>query len=104
MTGNQIYATGWMAGLLMVTGLVLCFTSPTLGTKKASIWLQNQQGGMADTSLYISIIENNIGMFIALGSILFAAGLLSAIGMYFMVLILGKKEDSRAIEQPDIQP
>lgn len=104
MTGTRIYATGWVAALLMVTGLVLCFSSSTLGIKKASSWLQSQHDGMADASLYTAVVENNIGMFTTLGSILFAVGLLSAIGVYFTVMILGKKEDSDAIEQADIQP
>lgn len=104
MTGKQIYAAGWVAALLMVTGLVFCFSSPGLGIKKASTWLQSQQGGMADSSLYTAVAENNMAMFTALGSILFASGLLSAIGIYFAVMILGKKEDAIIIEPADIQP
>lgn len=104
MTGKQIYAAGWGAALLMVAGLVLCFSSPSFGIKKALSWLQSQQDGMADSSLYTAVAENNMAMFITLGSILFAAGLLSAIGVYFTVMIRGKKEDAIIIEPTDIQP
>jgi hypothetical protein len=104
MTGQQIYTAGWIAASLMIGGLVLCFSSPSLGAKKAGYWLQSQEGGMADTSLYTAVTENNMTMFAALGSILFAAGLLAALGIYFLYLILGTKESPVLIENLDIQP
>ena len=102
MTGSQIYATGWIAALLMVGGLVLCFSSPSLGAKKAESWLQNQDSGMADASLYAAVIENNMAMFAALGIIVFAGGLLSALGIYFLYLMLGKKESPDPAGQVDV--
>ena len=89
MTGKQTYAFGWVSALLMIAGLVFCFSSPSLGTMKAMGWLQNEEGGMTDTSLYTAVAESNMAMFVMLGGILFALGLLLAMATYFLNLFFG---------------
>ena len=73
------------------------FSSISFATALGDSWLLNQEEGMADTNRYNMIFETYKNNFVITGSILFSAGLLTAILTYFTSILLGKKEDNKIV-------
>lgn len=86
MLKEHIKGLGVISFLLAIVGLVLMFSSVSFGTSLGDSWLSKQEDGMADTSQYMLVIETYKNNFVISGSILFAAGLLTAILTYFTYL------------------
>lgn len=101
MREKQLYGIGWAAALLMIAGIMLCFSSASLGVMHASSWMDGQIG-FTDTSLYPTIVANSMSMFVVLGSILFSTGLFVAVGAYIMHIFFSREKNAIAREQPDI--
>lgn len=68
------------------------FSSVAFGTSLGESWLINQENSIADTSQYMMIIETYTRTFLISGSILFAAGFLTAILTYFTYLFFSTRE------------
>jgi len=86
-----------ISSLLTIAGLVLMFSSISFGTSLGSSWLLNQEDGTANTSEYDMVVETYKNNFVIAGSILFGAGLLTAILTYFTSLLFGKKENNNIV-------
>lgn len=86
-----------MSSLLAIAGLILMFSSISFATSLGDSWLLNQKDGVADTSHYSMIVETYKNNFVIIGSILFGAGLLTAILTYFTSLLFVKKEDKNIV-------
>lgn len=71
--------------LIGAAGLFLVFNSVNLGTLLAENWLSEQVDGV-DTYLYGVRMGGSINNFLAVGSILFSAGLVSTILLYYKLL------------------
>ncbi|KAA0959281.1 hypothetical protein FQ085_05800 [Planococcus sp. ANT_H30] len=92
MFKNHISGLVIVSTLLAIVGLVLLFVSASFGISLGSSWLRSQQDGIADTSQFVMVMEAYTTVFVVLGGILFAVGLLTAILTYFSVLFLGFRE------------
>lgn len=96
MLNEHIKGLSIISSLLAIAGLVLMFSSISFGTALGDSWLLNQ-GGVVDTSQYNMIVETYKNNFVITGSILFSAGLLTAILTYFTSVLLGKKEKNNIV-------
>ncbi|PMC33900.1 hypothetical protein CJ195_26140 [Bacillus sp. UMB0899] len=83
-----------ISSLLAIAGLVLMFSSISFATALGDSWLLEQADGIADTSQYNMIVNTYKNNFVIIGSILFGAGLLTAIFTYFTSVLFGKKENN----------
>jgi hypothetical protein len=68
------------------------FSSISLGTSLGDSWLSSQVDGIADSNRYNMIVETYKNNFVIIGSILFGAGLLSAIFTYYTYVLFRKEE------------
>ena len=98
MLQKHIFKLGVISSLLIIVGLILMFSSVTFGTSLGESWLINQENSIADTSHYLMIIETYTNTFLISGSILFAAGFLTAILTYFTCLFFSTRESKIAPE------
>jgi hypothetical protein len=73
------------------------FSSISLGTSLGASWLSGQEDGTADTNQYNMITETYINNFVIIGSILFGAGLLSAIFTYCKYVLFPKIENKNIV-------
>ncbi|MFC3882018.1 hypothetical protein ACFOU2_00135 [Bacillus songklensis] len=97
MLNEHIKGLSIISSLLAIAGLVLMFSSISFGTSLGNSWLLNQEDGVADTSQYNMIVETYKNNFVIIGSILFGAGLLTAILTYFTSVLFVKKENKNII-------
>lgn len=97
MSNEHIKGLSIMASLLAIAGLILMFSSISFATSLGDAWLLNQADGVADTSRYNMIIETYKNNFVIIGSILFGAGVLTAILTYFTSLLFVKKENKNIV-------
>lgn len=81
------------SSLIVIAGLVLMFSSISLGTSLGDSWLNRQENGIADTSQYNMIVETYKNNFVIIGSILFGVGVLSAISTYYTYVLFRKVEN-----------
>ncbi|MFP3511827.1 hypothetical protein SB775_19690 [Peribacillus sp. SIMBA_075] len=86
-----------ISSLLAIAGLVLMFSSISFGTTLGDSWVLNHGNGVADTGQYNMIVKTYINNFVITGSILFSAGLLTAIFTYFTSVLFGKKENNNIV-------
>lgn len=92
MTYEHIKQLKVIITLLVVVGLGLMFLSVTFGTAIGDSWLETV-GGMADTSNYERRVETHTNNFVIIGSILFGAGVLTALGTFYLSVRFVKIED-----------
>ncbi|WP_404349119.1 hypothetical protein LG311_01970 [Sutcliffiella horikoshii] len=92
MTYEHIKELKIITAVLIIVGLGLMFLSVTFGTSIGDSWLESV-GGMADTSNYERIVDTHINNFVIIGSILFGAGVLTALGTYVLSARYLKIED-----------
>ena len=92
MTYEHIKQLKIITTLLVVVGLGLMFLSVTFGTAIGDSWLESV-GGMADTNNYERIVETHTNNFVIIGSILFGAGVLTALGAFYLSARHVKIED-----------
>ncbi|WP_139368007.1 hypothetical protein [Priestia abyssalis] len=97
MSNEHIKGLSIMSSLLAIAGLILMFSSISFGTSLGDSWLLNQENGVADTNRYNMIVETYKNNFVIIGSILFGAGLLTAILTYFTSLLFVKKENKNIV-------
>ena len=71
--------------LLLILGLFLLFNSVNFGTTIADNWIAKQGG--ADTALYHISVKGYINSFLAVGSTLFGAGLITIIFTLYKLII-----------------
>ena len=83
MTDEHIKEWKIITIVLIIVGLGLMFLSVTFVTSIGDSWLESV-GGMADTSNYERIVDTQTNNFVIIGSILFGAGVLSALGTYYL--------------------
>ena len=81
-----------ISSLIAIVGLFLMFSSISFGTSLGESWLLSQEDGIADSSRYNRIVETYKNNFVIIGSILFGAGLLSAIFTYYTYVLFRKEE------------
>ena len=74
-----------LGSLITVIGFILLFFSVNLGLSLTDNWLAKQGGG-ADTSTYLVVLEGFRNNFLAAGSILFGIGLATIIVAYYKTL------------------
>lgn len=101
MLEKHIIRLGIISSLLAIVGLVLMFSAVSFGTSLGTSWLIKQEDGIADTSQYMMIIETYTSTFLISGSILFAAGILTAVLSYFTSLFFGIRETKLSTEIND---
>ncbi|MDQ0246154.1 hypothetical protein J2S09_003741 [Bacillus fengqiuensis] len=97
MSNEHIKGLSIMSSLLAIAGLVLMFSSISFGTSLGDAWLLNQADGVADSNRYNMIVETYKNNFVIIGSILFGAGVLTAILSYFTSLLFVKKENKNIV-------
>lgn len=88
MLKEQIKGLSILSAILALGGLVLMFSSISIGTSLGDSWLMSQADGIADTNQYNLIVKTYINNFVIIGSTLFGAGILAAIGTYFTSVLL----------------
>ena len=71
--------------LLLILGLFFLFNSVNFGTSLAGNWVAKRGG--ANTTLYHIGVKGYINSFLAVGSILFGAGLITAIFSLYKLII-----------------
>ena len=81
-----------ISSLIVIAGVVLMFSSISLGNSLGDSWLNSQEDGIADSNRYNMIVETYKNNFVIIGSILFGAGLLSAIFTYYTYVLFRKDE------------
>ena len=78
-----------ISSLIVIAGVVLMFSSISLGNSLGDSWLNSQEDDIADSNRYNMIVETYKNNFVIIGSILFGAGYyqqyLLTIHMYFSV-------------------
>ncbi len=94
MLKEHIKGLSTISSLLAIGGLVLMFSSISIGTSLGDSWLLTQEDGVADTSQYNMIVETYKNNFVIIGSIMFGAGLLTAIFISFTSVLFSKKENN----------
>ena len=77
-----------LASLITAIGLILLFFSVNFGTALAENWLLKQGG--VETSIYLTVIDGFINIFLAAGSILFGIGLVTITFFYYKILIINE--------------
>ncbi|MFE1245127.1 hypothetical protein ACFW35_13425 [Fictibacillus sp. NPDC058756] len=85
-----------ISSLLAIAGLVLMFSSNYFGTTLGDSWRHNQ-AGVIDTELYYRVTDTYKNNFVIIGSILFGAGILTAILTYFISFLTVKNENRNIV-------
>lgn len=94
---EQFKALSIVSSLIVTAGLVLMFSSVSLGFSLGESWLVNQENGMVDTSQYNMVVHTYKNNFVIIGSILFGAGVLSLIFIYFTYIFSRKNENNNPV-------
>lgn len=92
MKKEHLNIVGTVSALLLILGLFLMFFSVGFGMSLGESWLISQSGGSADTNQYMMVIETYTNNFVIIGSMLFGAGLLTALFIFYSFLRYGSKD------------
>jgi nitrate reductase gamma subunit len=93
---NKIKELCIISSFLAIAGLVLMFTSYYFGTSLGNTWRHNH-AGVVDTKLYYRVVDTYKNNFVIIGSILFGAGILTAILTYFISFLTVKNENRKLV-------
>ncbi|RZT23625.1 hypothetical protein EV282_2718 [Fictibacillus sp. BK138] len=96
MLDHKIKELSIISSLLTVAGLILMFSSIYFATSIGDSWLLDQ-GGVADTGQYNRVVDTYKNNFVIIGSILFGAGVLTAILTYFISFLTVKNENRNIV-------
>jgi hypothetical protein len=94
LLNDHIKGLSIVSSLLAIAGIVLMFSSINFATSLGEAWLLNHQAGGNKYHLMVETYKNN---FIIIGSVLFGAGILTAILAYFYSGLYVKKENKDII-------
>lgn len=93
---NKIKELSIISSLLAIAGLVLMFSSNYFGTSLGDSWRRDHPG-VIETEHYYLVVETYKNNFVIIGSILFGAGILTAILTYFISFLAVKNENRNII-------